>query len=103
MTDQKNDDFGTWGVLELMGHVKLAGYITNEKLFGVEIGRIDIPSGDSFITQYFGGSAVYRMTPVSEEIARAFSAQNQPRPVYIYELELPERIPDDDDDDSPDF
>lgn len=79
MTDQKNDDFG------------------------VEIGRIDIPSGDSFITQYFGGSAVYRMTPVSEEIARAFSARNQPRPVFIYELELPERIPDDDDDDSPDF
>jgi len=76
-----------------MGHVKLAGFVTDEELFGGKIGRIDIPAGAddemAAITQYFGGNTVYRLTPVSEHVARAFAACNRPRPVYIYELKLP--------------
>ena len=85
-----NDNFGTWAILELMGHVKLAGFITEEELFGGKIGRIDIPGeARAGITQYFGGHTVYRITPVSEETARMFAARNKPRPVYVYELQLP--------------
>ena len=86
--------FGAWAVLELMGHVKIAGYVTEEKLFGVELGRIDIPVDDKkSITQYFGGSSVYRITPITEDVARAFAARNQPRPIYTYELALPDNRP----------
>lgn len=89
------DEFGTWAILELMGHVKLAGYITEEELFGSKIGRIDIPgeSGATAVTQYFGGHTVYRLTPVTEEVARAFAIGHQPAPVTRWELktvELPE-------------
>lgn len=90
--DQPNDGFGVWAILELMGHVKIAGYVTEEERFGTVMGRIDIPTNDeAMMTQYFGGSAVYRLTPVTETVARAFAARNQPRPVYVYELALPER------------
>lgn len=90
--------FGTWAILELMGHVKLAGFVTEEELFGGKMGRIDIPRGDGdegAVTQYFGGQTVYRLTPTSEEIARAFAARHQPRPVHTWELQLsaPEEIP----------
>ncbi len=87
MTD--SDSFGTWAILELMGHVKIAGFITEEQLFGGVIGRIDIPCQDgSSFTQFFGGHTVYRLTPVSEQVARAFAIRNTPRPVHIYELQL---------------
>lgn len=95
--NQEIDRFGTWAILELMGHVKLAGFVTEEELFGGKMGRIDIPRGDDerAVTQYFGGQTVYRLTPVSEEVAQAFAARNQPRPVYKWELQLsaPKEIP----------
>ena len=81
--------FGHWAVLELLGHVKVAGYITEEEHFGSKLGRIDIPGQDGGIalTQFFGGQSVYRLTPVSEATARAFAAANQSRPVTKFDLQ----------------
>lgn len=91
MSEQTNDNFGFWGVAEFMGHLKVAGYITEEKRFGTELMRVDIPADGEgeFVTRYFSGSALYSVTPCSEVIARAFAARNKPRPVSIYELQLP--------------
>ena len=78
-----------WGVLELMGHVRLAGRITEEERFGGKLGRIDVPNGDVFTTQYFNASSIYRLTPTSEEAARAVAANCQPTPVHQWELPKP--------------
>ncbi len=68
------ESFNTWGILELMGHVRMAGKITEEDWFGQKLGRIEIPHPDgSSVTQYFNGSAIYRLIPCSEETARLFS------------------------------
>lgn len=84
------DKFEVWGIAEFMGHLKVAGMITEEKRFGVELMRIDIPIEENrFLTRYFSGGALYSMTPVSEEVARAFADMNKARPVSIYELKLP--------------
>jgi len=54
------------------------------------MGRIDIPTKEGgFVTQYFGGGSVYRLTPTTEEIARHIAINNQPRPVYEWELPKP--------------
>lgn len=91
--------FEQWAILELMGHVRLAGRVSEEELFGTKMGRIDIPSGDNFTTQYFGGGSVYRLTPTTEEIARGVAANNQPRPVQPWEfLWLPVATTQSDDD-----
>jgi len=81
--------FEQWAILELMGHVKLAGRVTEEEHFGAKLGRIDIPNGDSFTTQYFSGGSIYRLTPTTEEIARGVAARNQPQPVHRWELPAP--------------
>lgn len=96
----ENGNFGVWGILELMGHVKVAGYVTEEELFGTKMGRIDIPSDDGLnVTQYFGGSSVYRLTPVTEDVARAYARANTRRPVEVWHLALPEQRPDPEEDD----
>lgn len=93
MNENNGESFGVWAILELMGHTKLAGFVTEEKRFGSEIGRIDIPTSaddpTKFFTQYFGGQTIYRLTPCTEQVARAFALGHQPRPVYVYELQLP--------------
>ena len=84
------DSFDCWAVLELMGHVRMAGRVTEEQRFGATVGRIDIPDGNRFTTVYFGGSSIYRMTPTTEEIARSVAHQNRPQPVHRWELPNPE-------------
>jgi hypothetical protein len=76
-----------WAIVELMGHVKMAGLVTEEERFGAKMGRIDIPMEEGGLTtQYFGGGSVYRMTPTTEEVARAVAAKNKPAPIYAWEL-----------------
>lgn len=87
MADQEN--FEGWAILELMGHLRTAGYVTEEEHFGCKLGRIDIPNGEGSVTQYFGGSSIYRLTPTTEEIARAVALRNQPAPVQRWELPAP--------------
>ena len=36
----------TWAIVELMGHVRVAGFVTEEERFGVKLGRIDIHDGE---------------------------------------------------------
>lgn len=88
----------TWAVVELMGHVKIAGKLLEEEKFGSKLGRLDIPQADgSFITQYFGGGSVYRISVVSEDVARHVSRSTSPAPVSPWDfpkmLPSPEVIP----------
>lgn len=79
-------EFKQWCIVELMGHVRIAGLVTEEERFGAKLGRIDIPNGDGFTTQFFNGSSLYRMTPTTEEIARAVATSSQPEPIHRWEL-----------------
>lgn len=82
---------GFWGIVELMGHVTLAGFITEEERFGGKLGRVDIPSpteGEMVATQYFGAGSIYRVTPTTESIARAVAVRKQPQPVTLFGLAL---------------
>jgi hypothetical protein len=84
-----SDSFEQWAILELMGHVRLAGKVTEEEHFGAKLGRIDIPNGDGFTTQWFSGGSIYRLTPTTEAIARGVALRNQPEPVHRWELPAP--------------
>ena len=79
-------EFKQWAIVELMGHVRMAGLVTEEERFGVKLGRIEIPNGENSVTQYFNGSSLYRLTPTTEEVARAAAASNQPEPVHRWEI-----------------
>lgn len=84
-----------WAVVELMGHVRIAGRLSEVEMYGGKLGRIDIPDagGGFFTTQFFGASSVYRITLVEEAAARAVAYHNQPKPVYQWELPQPNTLP----------
>lgn len=66
----------SWAIVELMGHVALAGRITKPGEYG-GLWQIDIPEGETFRTEFFGSQAVYRIRMVSEEIARAYAPRHE--------------------------
>lgn len=66
----ENND--AWAVVDLMGHVTIAGRVTKPGEYG-GLWQIDVPEGDSFRTEFFGSQSVYRIRMVSEEIARAYA------------------------------
>lgn len=78
----------TWGILEILGHRRLAGILSEETIAGAAMVRIDIPKpeGSGFSTQYYASAALYAITPCDEATARAFSQDNQPRPIARWEL-----------------
>lgn len=91
------DTFEGWAIVELMGHRRLAGHVTEEDHFGTAMLRLDIYDGDGpqpRLTQLYGGGSVYCVTPTTEDIARKVGARSVPQPVSPYELEPPRRAAD---------
>ena len=105
----------TWAVVELLGHLKLAGRLTEEEKFGSKLGRLDIPFNrtceacagtgqaafmsaepcpsckgtkveSGFMTRYFGGASVYSISVVSEEVARHVAQVAAPAPVSQWDF-----------------
>lgn len=70
-----SDNNDSWAVVELMGHVTLAGRVTKPGEYG-GLWQIDIPDAESFRTEFFGSQAVYRIRMVSEPIARGYARPN---------------------------
>lgn len=90
MTDEKTTTgFEGWVILELMGHRRLAGYLSEQSIGGASFLRIDVPKADgngNVATQFYTGAAVYCITPVTEDIARRTAANSQPAPVTQWDL-----------------
>lgn len=77
--------FAEWVILELMGHRRLAGFLTEQEVAGKGFLRLDIP-GQPPATQLYNPTAVYAITPTTEDIARAVAMTSQPAPVQRWEL-----------------
>lgn len=82
-----DEAFEGYAILELMGHRRLAGFVRETTIAGVGMLRIDVPMPDGkTATQFYPPSALYCLTPTTEEIARHIAQNNQPRPVQVWEL-----------------
>ena len=105
---EQSEKFDTWGVVEVMGHKRFAGRITEQAIAGAALVRVDVPA-ISFPDREFGAfskligiGSVYCITPMSEELARkaarALSHEEAAMPVYIpQERQLPASTSADDD------
>ncbi len=86
--------FEGWGVLELFGHRRLGGYVSEQELAGQAFVRIDVPDRRGpaekvLATQLYHPNAVYALTPCGESEARAVAYRNEPEPVTRWELPRP--------------
>jgi len=77
-----------WFIVELMGHRRLAGRVTEQTIAGVGFLRVDVPGvGDEPIaTQFFLPTAIYALTPTTEAMARRVAEASRVEPVKEWEL-----------------
>ncbi len=83
---EERDKFEGWAILEVMGHRRMGGFVREETLAGAGVLRIDIPSDEQTVTQFYPPSSLYCLTPTTEATARAVANWNKPTPVHTYEL-----------------
>lgn len=83
----EREQFEGWAILELMGHRKLAGYVSEQTVGGAAFLRIDVPgAGGEKTTQLYAPAAIYCITPTTEEIVRQVAPKYRPAPVSQWEL-----------------
>lgn len=79
--------FDQWCVLDLFGHQRTAGHVTEATIGGCSFLRIDVPERDgSYRTEYYGNGAIYSMRPVAEQLAREIALRAAP-PVSAWDIQ----------------
>lgn len=88
---EESTKFEEWAVLELFGHQRLAGLVTEVQIGGASFVRVDVP-GDTRkgrltkLTKMYNPSAIYAITPVTEETARMIAKACSGEPVTRWDV-----------------
>lgn len=83
MEKQERRQFDEYAIVELFGHQRIAGRVTEAVIGGCSFVRVDTPEGlkaPSF-TKLFGQGAIYAITIVDEQTARMAAAACNPEPM----------------------
>lgn len=85
--------FQTWAIVEIMGHRRLAGWLTEQQIAGTGFLRLDVPGTDPAAgfeaTQLYNPSSIYAITPCTEDTARRAATIGRVAPVQQWELPAP--------------
>ena len=102
MTENDNSDqpAGFWAVVELFGHKRLAGRISEVEFAGSGMLRVDVPPAGDLpqFTRFVAPKAVYSINPCDEETARRAADQFRMRPIQLYVHEPPRLVDHSDED-----
>lgn len=91
--DASVEKFEAWGFVELMGHQRAAGKLSERSIAGRNLLQVDIPlDSGGFRTVFYGGGAIYALHPTDEAAARKLAAGLGNRPMYAYEFTAHPRI-----------
>jgi hypothetical protein len=85
--------FEQWAIVEVMGHSRYAGLVTEQAIGGCNFLRVDVPEIEpSFqserrpaFTKLFGASSIFAITLVSEAVARQAAATFRFRQFEVFE------------------
>jgi len=101
------ETFDQWALVEIMGHDRYAGRVTEQVIGGCAFVRVDVPEvvSDQLLldtgkpeviapgfSKLFGQGAIFSITPVSEEIARKMAASYRASPIKAFEMPSAPRI-----------
>jgi hypothetical protein len=95
MIEQSKNQFEEWALVELFGHQKIVGKVTEATMAGGAFLRVDVPAfnGSQAFTRFYSPGAVYSINPVSEDVARGLAERYRLEPVSRYELpQLAEKV-----------
>ena len=101
----ETETFEGWAILELMGHRRLAGWVSEQTIAGAAFIRLDVadegdpgstydPYQQSYVaTQFYSPQALYCLTPTTKDVALAVAKFNKPAPVQRWELPAAQESP----------
>lgn len=96
--EQQNQPVAMWAVVEVLGHVRLAGWLTEQTIAGTAFVRVDVPELAAVDTVYqkrealpaftklIGGGSIYSITPCTEAVARRAAETFRVIPVQYVDL-----------------
>lgn len=75
-------------VVELFGHQKVAGVVTEQQVAGSSFVRVDIPETDTqpSFSRFFNPSAIYAINPVTEEVMFQMAKMIQNKPIESWDI-----------------
>lgn len=84
--------FEQWAIVELFGHARIAGKLTEQTIGGCAFVRVDVPEiideGQTLpaFTKLFGQGAIYAINFVDEATARIAAREIRQQPVSVWSL-----------------
>jgi hypothetical protein len=68
-----SDKFTEWAIIELFGHQRIAGRISEQQIGGCAFVRVDVPENEEQkpYTKLLGQGSIYAITVTDEKTARA--------------------------------
>lgn len=92
--DQNHDEpaeLVQWAIIEIFGHRRHIGRLSEIEQFGAKMARIDQPKADGgFETLIYAGSALFSITPCTEEYARKAAERHWWSAPTLLEFEDPD-------------
>ena len=75
-----------WAIIELYGHQKIAGRVSEAVRFGATWMQVDVPAVDGRpgFTRFYGPGAIYDWTPTSRAVVEQAVRMMQPQQVSVY-------------------
>jgi len=88
MKEEAESKFDSWALVELFGHQKIVGRVTEATIAGGAFLRVDVPAFEEnkAFTRFYGPGAIYSLNPVTEEIGMQLMRQYRKEPVSRWEL-----------------
>lgn len=88
METENKEKFDQWALVELFGHQKIVGRVTEATLAGGAFLRVDVPAmgENKAYTRFYGPGAIYSINPVTEEIAMGLLQSYRNEPVSRFDL-----------------
>jgi len=88
MDSEKQEDEGFWAVVEVMGHARYAGRVSEYTQLGVPLVRVEVPAvgGEEAFDKLLGPTAIFRVTPCSKEAATEAARQFRVTPLALVDL-----------------
>lgn len=79
--------FEHWALVELFGHQRIAGKVTEAEIGGGKFIRVDVPAIGTRqpVTKFYGPTAIYCISPTTEETAIALAGRIDAMPVPAWD------------------